>query len=89
MRKAPELLAPAGSLDMMRAAAEGPMKGIIEYVTDPIVSSDIIGDPHSSIFAAGFTIEPLGQFDVVAFFDLMKRCPNSTATAPFTPMSLR
>jgi len=34
----------------MKAAAEGPMKGIIEYVTDPIVSSDIIGDPHSSIF---------------------------------------
>ncbi|MCU0913544.1 MAG: type I glyceraldehyde-3-phosphate dehydrogenase [Planctomycetes bacterium] len=34
----------------MKAAAEGPMKGIIEYVTDPIVSSDIIGNPHSSIF---------------------------------------
>jgi glyceraldehyde 3-phosphate dehydrogenase len=34
----------------MKAAAEGPMKGIIEYVTDPIVSADIIGNPHSSIF---------------------------------------
>jgi glyceraldehyde 3-phosphate dehydrogenase len=34
----------------MKAAAEGPMKGIIEYVTDPIVSSDIIGNSHSSIF---------------------------------------
>ena len=34
----------------MKAAAEGPMKGIIEFVTDPIVSSDIIGNPHSSIF---------------------------------------
>ncbi len=36
--------------EIMRAAAEGPMKGIIEYLTEPIVSSDIIGDSHSSIF---------------------------------------
>jgi len=34
----------------MRAAAEGPMKGILAYCEDPIVSSDVIGDPHSSIF---------------------------------------
>lgn len=34
----------------IKEAAEGPMKGIIEYVTDPIVSSDIVGDPASSIF---------------------------------------
>jgi glyceraldehyde 3-phosphate dehydrogenase len=34
----------------MKEAAAGSMKGIIEYVTDPIVSSDIIGNPHSSIF---------------------------------------
>jgi glyceraldehyde 3-phosphate dehydrogenase len=40
----------------MKAAAEGSMKGIIEYVTDPIVSSDIIGDPASSIFDATNTI---------------------------------
>jgi glyceraldehyde 3-phosphate dehydrogenase len=40
----------------MKAAAEGPMKGIIEYVTDPIVSSDIIGDPASSIFDSTNTI---------------------------------
>ncbi|QDU73335.1 Glyceraldehyde-3-phosphate dehydrogenase [Bremerella volcania] len=39
----------------MKAAAEGPMKGILAYTEDPIVSSDIIGDPHSSIFAAPFT----------------------------------
>ncbi|WP_040351441.1 type I glyceraldehyde-3-phosphate dehydrogenase [Blastopirellula marina] len=36
----------------MKAAADGPMKGILCYTEDPIVSSDIIGDPHSSIFAA-------------------------------------
>jgi glyceraldehyde 3-phosphate dehydrogenase len=42
--------------ELMRAAAEGPMKGIIEYVTDPIVSSDVIGNPHSSIFDSNNTI---------------------------------
>jgi glyceraldehyde 3-phosphate dehydrogenase len=40
----------------MKAAAEGPMKGIIEYVNEPIVSSDIIGDPASSIFDSTNTI---------------------------------
>lgn len=39
----------------VKAAAEGPMKGVLCYTEDPIVSSDIIGDPHSSIFAAPFT----------------------------------
>ena len=41
---------------VMKAAAEGPMKDIIEYVTDPIVSSDIIGNPASSIFDSNNTI---------------------------------
>jgi len=36
-------------------AANGPMKGIVRYCTDPIVSTDIIGDSHSSIFDAGLT----------------------------------
>ncbi|MEZ6095228.1 MAG: type I glyceraldehyde-3-phosphate dehydrogenase [Pirellulaceae bacterium] len=39
----------------MKAAAEGPLKGVLKYTEDPIVSSDIIDDPHSSIFAADFT----------------------------------
>ncbi|MDZ4781113.1 MAG: type I glyceraldehyde-3-phosphate dehydrogenase [Planctomycetia bacterium] len=39
----------------MKKAADGPMKGILEYTEDPIVSSDIIGNPHSSIFAADWT----------------------------------
>lgn len=34
----------------MKKAADGPMKGILSYCTDPIVSMDIVGDPHSSIF---------------------------------------
>lgn len=44
----------------MKAAAEGAMKGILSYTEDPIVSSDIIDDPHSSIFAADFT-QVLGE----------------------------
>ena len=39
----------------MKAAAEGPMKGVLEYVEDPLVSTDIIGDKHSSLFASPFT----------------------------------
>jgi len=39
----------------VKVAAEGPLKGILCYTEDPIVSTDIIGDPHSSIFAAPFT----------------------------------
>ncbi|MAT15567.1 MAG: type I glyceraldehyde-3-phosphate dehydrogenase [Planctomyces sp.] len=39
----------------MKEAAEGPLKGILEYVTDPIVSTDIIGNPHSSIFDSSWT----------------------------------
>ena len=38
-----------------KAAAEGPLKGILKYTEDEIVSSDIVGDPHSSIFDAGLT----------------------------------
>jgi len=40
----------------VRAAAEGPMKGILAYTEDPIVSTDIVKDPHSSIFDAGQTM---------------------------------
>jgi len=34
----------------MKAAADGPMKGILEYVVDPIVSCDVVGNSHSSLF---------------------------------------
>jgi glyceraldehyde 3-phosphate dehydrogenase len=36
--------------DAMRAAAEGPLQGILAYTEDPLVSTDIIGDSHSSMF---------------------------------------
>ena len=39
-----------------KAAAEGPLKGILEYTEDPIVSSDVRGNPHSCIFDALSTI---------------------------------
>ncbi len=41
--------------ETVKAAAEGPMKGIIEYTADPIVSSDIVHNPASSIFDSGNT----------------------------------
>ncbi|MAW76413.1 MAG: type I glyceraldehyde-3-phosphate dehydrogenase [Planctomycetes bacterium] len=41
---------------VMKETAEGPMKGILEYCTDPVVSSDIIGNPHSSIFDSLLTM---------------------------------
>jgi glyceraldehyde 3-phosphate dehydrogenase len=54
----------------MRKAAQGPLKDIVEYNEDPIVSSDIIGNPHSCIFDAGWTrqvgkrmIKVLGWYD--------------------------
>ncbi len=39
----------------IKSAAEGPLKGILSYTEDPIVSSDIVTDPHSCIFDAGVT----------------------------------
>ena len=39
----------------MRKAAEGPLKGVMQYCVDPIVSADIIGDAHSCIFDSGLT----------------------------------
>lgn len=36
----------------MRAAAAGPMKGVLAYTEDDVVSTDFIGDAHSSIFDA-------------------------------------
>ena len=39
-----------------KAAADGNLKGILEYTEDPIVSSDVIGNPHSCVFDAGATV---------------------------------
>ncbi|MBZ0265604.1 type I glyceraldehyde-3-phosphate dehydrogenase [bacterium] len=54
----------------MRAAAEGPMKGILEYTEDPIVSSDIVGNPSSSVFDASLTSVMGGNFvKVISWYD--------------------
>ena len=54
----------------MKEAANGPMKGILEYTEDPIVSCDVIGNPHSSIFDSLLTKVIGGNFvKVVAWYD--------------------
>ncbi len=53
----------------MKAAAEGPMKGILRYNEDPIVSSDIIGDPASSIFDAPLTMAMGSMAKVCSWYD--------------------
>jgi glyceraldehyde 3-phosphate dehydrogenase len=52
-----------------KAAAEGPLKGILKYTEDPIVSSDIVNDPHSSIFDAGLTKVIGSQVKVASWYD--------------------
>ena len=53
----------------MKAAAEGPMKGILEYTEDPIVSVDIIKNPHSSIFDALSTMVNGKMVKVLSWYD--------------------
>ncbi len=53
----------------LKAAAEGPMKGILKYYDAPIVSSDIVTDPHSSIFDSGLTKVIGNQAKVVSWYD--------------------
>ncbi|TSD95299.1 type I glyceraldehyde-3-phosphate dehydrogenase [Skermania sp. ID1734] len=66
-------LAKSASVDdinaAMRAAAEGPLKGILKYNTDPIVSSDIVTDPHSSIYDAPLTKVIDDEVKVVSWYD--------------------
>lgn len=53
----------------MKAAAEGPMKGILEYTEDPIVSIDIVGNPHSNIFDSQLTSAQGTLVKVVGWYD--------------------
>ncbi|MFB4280198.1 MULTISPECIES: type I glyceraldehyde-3-phosphate dehydrogenase [unclassified Nonomuraea] len=53
----------------VKAAAEGPLKGIISYTEDEIVSSDIVTDPASCIFDAGLTKVIGNQVKVVGWYD--------------------
>jgi glyceraldehyde 3-phosphate dehydrogenase len=53
----------------MKQAANGPMKGVLEYTEDPIVSIDIIGNPHSCIFDSGMTSANGTLVKVVGWYD--------------------
>ncbi len=56
--------------DALKQAAEGPMKGILEFCQDPIVSADIIGNPHSSVVDSLLTQVINGKFvKVVSWYD--------------------
>ena len=60
---------PAEINAVMKKAAEGPLKGILRYTDKELVSTDLKGDPHSSIFSAVDTIG-LGNFvKVVSWYD--------------------
>jgi glyceraldehyde 3-phosphate dehydrogenase len=52
-----------------RAAADGPMRGILRYTEDPIVSSDIVTDPSSCIFDSGLTKVIGDQVKIVGWYD--------------------
>ena len=53
----------------LKAAAEGKLKGILKYYDAPIVSSDIVTDPHSSLFDSGLTKVIDNQAKVVSWYD--------------------
>jgi len=53
----------------MKSAAEGSLKGILEYTDEPLVSVDIIGNPHSNIFDSGLTSANGTMVKVVGWYD--------------------
>jgi len=55
--------------EIVKAAADGPLKGYLYYSSDPIVSSDIVTDPHSCIFDSGLTKAIGNQVKVVGWYD--------------------
>jgi len=52
-----------------KAASSGPLKGVLRYCDEPIVSSDIVTDPHSSIFDSGLTMSMGNMVKVLAWYD--------------------
>lgn len=53
----------------VKAAAEGPLKGVLEYVEDEIVSTDIVTNPHQSIFDSKLTKVIGDQVKIIAWYD--------------------
>lgn len=67
-----ELSRPATAAEInaaMKAAAEGPLKGILQYTEDPIVSADIVGNKHSCIFDAGITSANGNLVKILGWYD--------------------
>ncbi len=55
---------------VVKAAAEGPLKGVLEYTEDPIVSMDVKGNSHSSVFDAGSTmVMDNGFVKIISWYD--------------------
>jgi glyceraldehyde 3-phosphate dehydrogenase len=60
----------ASICDAMKAAADGPMSGVLGYTDEPLVSSDFVGDSRSSIFDAGAGIELSDSFfKIISWYD--------------------
>lgn len=53
----------------VKAAAEGPLSGVLQYTEDPIVSSDVVGNPFSSVFDSQLTMVMGRQVKVVSWYD--------------------
>jgi glyceraldehyde 3-phosphate dehydrogenase len=53
----------------MKAAADGPMKGILEYCVDPIVSIDVVGNPASSVLDADLTSANGNLVKIMSWYD--------------------
>jgi glyceraldehyde 3-phosphate dehydrogenase len=67
-----QLKAPATKEEInavVKAAAEGPLKGIMTYTEDPIVSTDIVTDPSSCIFDSGLTYVNGNMAKVIGWYD--------------------
>lgn len=54
---------------MFKAAAEGDYKGIVEYSTEPLVSTDIVGNPHSTIFDSDMTKADGKLVKIIGWYD--------------------
>jgi glyceraldehyde 3-phosphate dehydrogenase len=60
----------ASANQAMREAAQGPLQGIVQYSEDPIVSQDVVGNPHSAVFDAPLTMASGDRFlKVLAWYD--------------------
>jgi glyceraldehyde 3-phosphate dehydrogenase len=68
VKKAPKDAA-AVNAAFKAAAAKAPLKGFLQYTEDPIVSSDIVGSPYSSIFDSGLTMVSGNTIKVFSWYD--------------------